>query len=114
MIDEEIVKALRCCADRYCKGCSMQGKANCRETVAALSWDIINRQKAEIERLKREAVIDANEIKCTRIHRDRARVEAIKEFAEKVDEFTIHTIDDEYVSWKFKFDRLVEEMVGSE
>jgi hypothetical protein len=40
--------------------------------------------QAEIERLKREAKIDESEIKCIRIHRDMARAEAIKEFAERL------------------------------
>lgn len=39
---------------------------------------------AEIERLKAEAEFDASEIKRTRIQRDSARTDAIKEFAERL------------------------------
>ena len=54
MTDEQIIKALRCCADKGCSFCSEKGKAYCKETVASLAWDLIQRQNAEIERLREE------------------------------------------------------------
>lgn len=82
MTDNEIIKALRCCADRYCKGCSEQGKANCRESIAALAWDLICRQKAEIAEYQKHIDQDI-------IYQKAVEVEAIKEFAEKLKEAPI-------------------------
>lgn len=54
-IDEEIVKALECCLcdDSECLQCQKKElcKINCDE-LATKTIDLINRQKAEIERLK--------------------------------------------------------------
>ena len=83
MTDKEIVKALRCCADKNCKGCPMVVKANCRETVANLSWDIINRQRAEIEELNRHLAIWKDIAHRETKYVEMARAEAIKEFAER-------------------------------
>ena len=52
MTDNEIMLALRRCADRACYRCTEYGKEHCRETVATLAWDLMYNQKAEIERLK--------------------------------------------------------------
>ena len=87
--------------------------------ICIFCGDIINRQKAEIERLKREAVIDANEIKCTRIHRDRARAEAIKEFVKrlkaKAETECFYEDDETYTRCVVdtdKIDKIANEMVG--
>ncbi len=82
MTDNDIMKALRCCADRYCKGCSEQGKANCRESIAALAWDLICRQKAEIAEYQKHIDQDI-------IYQKAVEVEAIKGFAEKLKEAPI-------------------------
>lgn len=55
MEDNQILKNLRCCADKYCKGCSEQGKAYCKETVCAFAWDLMYRQRQDIERLQKES-----------------------------------------------------------
>lgn len=61
MTDEEIVKALRICfRESTCHECSYIDYHNCTSLLKEDALAIINRQKAEIERLKREAVIDAN------------------------------------------------------
>ena len=56
--DEEIVKALECCGSSeervtHCKGCPLYeyGSSMCIQTVMCAALDLINRQKAEIERL---------------------------------------------------------------
>lgn len=82
MTDNDIMKALRCCADRYCKGCSEQGKANCRESIAALAWDLICRQKAEIAEYQKHIDQDI-------IYQKAVEVEAIKGFAERLKEAPI-------------------------
>lgn len=84
MTDNEIIKALRCCADKGCKFCSEQGKPYCREKVASLAWDLIQRQKAEIEGLKedKEALING-QITLQNKLPGVIKSEARKEFAER-------------------------------
>ncbi len=94
MTDAEIMKALRCCADRYCKGCSEQGKAHCRESISALAWDLIYRQKAEISKLKGQVtrLEQYDEERDIRLHARlsaTAKAEGIKEFAERLKETPI-------------------------
>lgn len=89
MTDNEIVKALECMLGKYsvgeqidCKGCAFETQALCSEnasdgiTKAALF--LINRQKAEIERLQK-----AVEDKGGLILIETAKAEAYREFAEK-------------------------------
>jgi hypothetical protein len=59
MTDEQIIKALECCGDEeitYCSICPLyiQDRENdfCKEDLHRASLDLINRQKAEIERLE--------------------------------------------------------------
>ena len=56
MTDNEIIKALECCNNGWCDGrCPYYGRediADCREQSGADQLDLINRQKAEIERHK--------------------------------------------------------------
>ena len=65
MTDTEIIKALECFAidkdfdERQCIGCVFENEfcaANMSYNIAKITLDLINRQKAEIERLKKEAV----------------------------------------------------------
>ena len=58
MTDNEIIKALKCCGDEdvhFCSICPtyLHDKDNdfCQEDLHRMSLDLINRQKAEIERL---------------------------------------------------------------
>lgn len=58
MTDEEIIKALECCSTYggSCKKCPAYVKvdrSNCKKVLEG-AIDIINRQKAEIERLQNE------------------------------------------------------------
>lgn len=54
MTDNEIIKALECCGDSYstCAECPIKDDNGCNEQLANYALDIINRQQAEIERLK--------------------------------------------------------------
>ena len=82
--DEEVIKALRCLSGEeiFCKDCYFSSLADhgfaCKKNVSKAVLDLINRQKAEIERLTK--LLDD---KCDRcIARDKA--EAIKEFADRL------------------------------
>ena len=50
---EELVKALRCCAEGECSGCQMYAdKQRCQEQTLASSADQIERDQKEISELK--------------------------------------------------------------
>lgn len=54
MTDNEIIKALECCpAHIKCEECPMKQKHNCMSKLNKDALDLINRQKAEIERLQK-------------------------------------------------------------
>ena len=67
MTDAEIVKALECCLDTSpltCKNCPLFNVTNstmvCSKSATKFSLDLINRQKEEIERLRKDTMnIDA-------------------------------------------------------
>lgn len=62
MTDKQIMDTLRLCADKGCHRCTEYGKEYCRETVAALAWDLIQRQKNIIEkRLEAEEALKERE-----------------------------------------------------
>lgn len=60
MNDNEIIKALDCCINCKCKECpcykNIEGEMRCTEIDEEEILDLINRQKVEIERLKKNAL----------------------------------------------------------
>lgn len=104
--DDEIIRALECCSGNgNCKDCPYD-KTGCEFEKDAL--DLINRQKAEIERLRKY-----DEERDIRLHarlKENARAEAIKEFAERLKEqanrndLIYYRVDDTDI------DKLVKEM----
>ena len=114
MSDNEIIKALECCGEMHeCSVCPRYDRSNdfCMEDLHADALDLINRQKAEIERLRGSTIVN-NIMKSQRIKRE-AKAEAVKEFAERLKEkaITYYTIIGHWVSVK-DIDNLVKEMVG--
>lgn len=110
MADNEIIKALECCANNtndsvcYENKCPLFGQ-KCIDILSKNALDLINRQKAEIERLKtvkkhidtvihrdceyvsNESYNEAFQKALARLYDNtNAKSEAIKEFAEKIDE----------------------------
>ena len=97
MTDNEIIKALYCCstgetyADCEKNGCplylgiTMGCKYIDKENqLYSDALDLINRQKAEIEKLKGSTIV-SNIMESQRIKRE-AKAEAYKEFAERLNE----------------------------
>ena len=97
MTDNEIIKALECCstgetyADCEKNGCplylgiTMGCKYIDKENqLYSDALDLINRQKAEIEKLKGSTIV-SNIMESQRIKRE-AKAEAYKEFAERLNE----------------------------
>jgi len=83
MTDNEIVKANELCAKipTVCEECPYYGSGNCVNSMTEDTTDLINRQQAEIERLKKLlAEADTTYNKCAK----RFFKEAVKEFAERL------------------------------
>ena len=105
MTDNEIIKALEHCMNGLCGDCAFADDKGFCPSLDALILDLINRQKAEIERFT--FTYDIKGIKA----------KAIKEFAERLKNKLTScskTIDgkSEYLICDFDIDNLVKEMVG--
>ena len=131
MTDNEIIEALECCVKHNgnCEPCEIW--EFCREHSDQMpieTLDLINRQKAEIERLNKELVENKADnryiqrlealFKCASMELKTAKAEAIKEFAERLKEneqevCSGHGIHERVVS-VWRIDNLVKEMVGDE
>lgn len=85
--DEEIIRnyewCIGCTSDR-CRECTMDEEGFCEEELQNLVLDLINCQKAEIEKLKGSTIV-SNIMESQRIKRE-AKAEAYKEFAKKLEE----------------------------
>ena len=115
MTDNNIIKVLEyCTTDGWCANCPHEKKC-IEDEITQLALDLINRQKAEIERLKTENLI-LSQKRINFFERieiiTAAEVRAVKEFAERLkDKITMSphsfiSIDKWYI------DNLVKEMVG--
>ncbi len=106
MNDNDIIKVIKHCINKTCVGCKREdnnchSSDSCRYDLLKVALDLINRQKAEIERLQEELdgetvenmrlghkieVLEVNNNSLCLTLSNRARVEraeAIKEFAER-------------------------------
>jgi hypothetical protein len=96
------------------EGCPLCGTDCCGFELLTHALDLINRQQAEIEKLHKEVEYWEVETKEARAEIDQAVKEAIKEFAERLKEYTYDGGPHPTVWDKFAYavDNLVEEMVG--
>lgn len=85
MTDNEIIKAVDICKVGKCSGCPYHElyTAGCITELTKDVFDLINRQKAEIERLNIECQSMRNAANSYKMHYETAKSEAIKEFCEK-------------------------------
>ena len=92
MTDAEIIKALECCKETVddidneskCCSCSLIQDGWCTSTLAKNALSLINRQKAEIERLNRMYLTVCESLDKAEKQISTAKAEAIKEFAERL------------------------------
>ena len=118
MTDNEIIKALECCNKDDCDNCP-NDFGNCYANLAGYALDLINRQKAEIERLTN--IVDDGAEVCHNCHSKYAekikhtKAEAVKELLEKfIKEYRHCDVDTEMnigaifctIKW------IVKEMIG--
>ena len=101
MTDNEIIKALECCtANNRCDTCPRLGMNCCMNLLIRNALDLINRQKAEIERLEKERASTAEYClrKELKTELKTAQSEIIKEFAERLKETITNAINTYYNS----------------
>ncbi len=98
MTDEQIIKALKhCFINENCEGCPLfvDDGGDCLKEVGIAALDLINRQKAEIERLKShsnykvwtvrdKALVLTETLEDYEEFKRNIESEAIKEFAERL------------------------------
>lgn len=114
--DEEIKSSLEVIATtRNCNECKIRnckwGTCNCSQITANAALDLINRQKAEIEKLKGSTIV-SNIMESKRIKRE-AKAEAYKEFAEIIkDKWFDNRYDSPDVDFDDFISNLLKEMVG--
>lgn len=88
MTDNEIIKALGCCCeDTYCDGCPYKNKDECITSLNADAINLINHQKAEVERLQKENHRFANIGKMYSEIKSEARKELADRLKEELDDF---------------------------
>lgn len=124
LTDNEIINALECCISftnlNECDNCPFHERCENGEELESLVLSLINRQKAEIERLKVDSKMHIVYKGARGFGRafffsevvKQAKAEAIKEFVERLkrekrDLFCIENIDG-------LIDNLVKEMVGED
>ena len=130
--NEEIEKALSLCGRTtevvYCDQCPLCGEYECNRIIKVLAFDIINRQKAEIERLKEKK--SKLENKINEIYplvmqlpnaMQQIKAEACKEFANKLEEeygiFTplgVNWIEEVKAVRVSDIDKILKETVGED
>ena len=89
MTDEQIIKALECCyigTAYICLACpySETDDEHCEDELHKSAFELINRQKAEIEQWKEESNRWQNAFCKSNEDIETAKSEAIKEFAERL------------------------------
>ena len=99
MTDNEIIKALEYCntdvRENTCPKCAFYKKHRCSTLMLNAVSDLINRQKAEIERLTAKILVKDNindyntaQLRIAREELRTAKSEAIKEFVERVKRYS--------------------------
>ena len=121
MTDNDIIKALECCTDESyenCNECPYSIDAERCERMKLLEdiLDLINHQKAEIERLKKEIQTTKDAYIMLQTKNEIIKSETVKEFAERLKEKSFKTIRNygltKDVVEVCDIDNLVKEMVG--
>ena len=123
MTDNEIIKALECCTDESyenCNECPYSIDAERCERMKLLEdiLDLINHQKAEIERLKNEIQTTKDAYIMLQTKNEIIKSEAVKEFAERLKEKSFKTIRNygltKDVVEVCDIDNIVKEMIGEQ
>lgn len=118
LTDNEIMKNVRCCADNYCKNCSLQGKPNCKNTLFSLAWNTLYDLKSENDILKKKYDLAVSEreanVKGFTETLNNIKAETRKELAEQIKMAFYYEFDEIIPSiMSDKIDELVSEYGGN-
>lgn len=123
MTDNEIIKALECCiaeGEMMCNKCPLKSECahNPLDDIKVMhALNLINRQKAEIERLT--ALVEAAEDYLNPLpfknafdeEIEKTKIEAIKEFAERlIRDVTMNNTNDGYLDYSVDYNCLIEDI----
>lgn len=130
MTDNEIIKALECCSsNQHCWLCVLKDREDDCYEILKYALDLINRQKAEIEKLQvstmvceqRELIIENSKLVSLNWENQLVagiKSEAIKEFAErltnKAELIRVTAFNSKWAISDEDIDNLVKEMTESE
>ena len=110
MTDNEIIKTLECCTYQHgrCTSCPLYAEVvtGCQSTLFDNALYLINRQKAEIEELKKGFTADADFFASE--YDSKIKSEAIKDFAKELK--NCFAISGDYLDIINIIDNLVKEM----
>lgn len=104
MTDNEIIKALKCCnkpiRENSCTECAFYHSGRCSHNMLKATLDLINRQKAAIERLNAKIAerdktnfYTMGQLRLAREKLATAKSETIKEFVQKLKEESFRLLD---------------------
>lgn len=96
--DEDIIRALECCANGECDECLYCDCSPCKEYLNNAALDLINRQREEIEVIKETTA--------------EIRYEAIKEFAESIKTYYDHIDKTVGALINYTIDQKLKEFLG--
>lgn len=116
MTDKEIIKALELCMDEddRCGECPYEGSPErCVKVHGKDLLDLINRQKAENERLETNNLSIQKTLSKMSLGVEQARAEAIKDFAERLKEKASFRHPLKFVLNE-EIEKLVKEMIGEQ
>lgn len=109
MTDNEIIKALKKILELMCNEGDLQ-----RSAIISKSLDLINRLKAEIERMQLE-IDGVKEANCIlRNNNEIAINEAVREFAERLENMFGGMVLGDYSFVRNRIHHVLKEMVGEE
>ena len=126
MSDEEIIKALECCIEdsndfyntKICDKCPLVEGTKSTDHLREHSLDLINRQRAEIEKLKNEIQITKDAYIMLQTKNEIIKSEAIKEFATRLEEYSYESMGNYGISRVVvsvkDIDNLVKEMISEQ
>lgn len=119
MTDNDTKKALECCCKgdkKDCFECPLQNSWDCHKELREKALDLINRQKAEIERLEskvkklgKEQYDLCSQIVNLKDDVKYSKSEAIKEFAERLKNATLPVT----LGGKYKYDVITKEGIDN-
>lgn len=121
MTDNDIIKALESCAIKHehCTSCPFKFTDKNCDLLMTHAYGLVNRQKAEIEKLKLEnRVLSQNRITMPERLEivNNARDKAIKEFAEKIKDHCNEIVNQEWnkktspVSWSDAYEDFIDDI----